>query len=45
MHREDAATVSYTEVTVSRHMATMRYTPGAPCCTAPMPALRLQLDL
>jgi hypothetical protein len=34
MHREDAATVSYTEVLVSRHNATMRYTPGAPCCTS-----------
>ena len=44
MHRSDAATVSYTEVTVSRHSATMRYTSGAPCCTAPMPAVRLQLD-
>ncbi|HXJ57243.1 MAG TPA: NRDE family protein [Verrucomicrobiae bacterium] len=33
MHREDAATVSYTEVTVSRQMATLRYAPGAPCCT------------
>lgn len=44
MHRSDAATVSYTEVTVSRHSATMSYTSGAPCCTAAMPALRLQLD-
>lgn len=43
MHRADAATVSYTEVTVSRRMATMRYTPGAPCCTAPRPAVRLPL--
>ncbi len=44
MHRQDAATVSYTEVTVSRQMATLRYTPGAPCCTAPTPAIRLQLN-
>ena len=44
MHRADAATVSYTEITVSRQMAAMRYTPGPPCCTASMPALRLQLD-
>ena len=44
MHREDAATVSYTEITVSRKTATLRYTPGAPCCTAPMPALRLPLQ-
>jgi len=34
MHREDAATVSYTEVRVSRHEVTMRYAPGALCCTA-----------
>lgn len=45
MHRNDSATVSYTEVTVFRHAATMRYAPRAPCCTAPLPALRLQLDL
>ncbi len=37
MHREDAATVSYTEVAVSREMAALRYTPGAPCCSAPLP--------
>jgi hypothetical protein len=43
MHREDAATISYTEVTVSRRMATIRYTPGAPCCTASMPSIRLHL--
>lgn len=44
MHREDAATVSYTEVLVSRHNATMRYTPGAPCCTATTPDIHLQLN-
>ena len=44
MHREDAATVSYTEVIVSRQSAALRYTPGAPCCTAARPPLRLQLD-
>ena len=43
MHREDAATVSYTEVIVWREAATMRYAPGAPCCTSPLPARRLQL--
>jgi hypothetical protein len=43
MHREDATTVSYTEVVVSHTTATLRYTPGAPCCTAPRPALRLAL--
>lgn len=37
MHREEAATVSYTEVTMSRQMAKMRYAPGAPCCTALAP--------
>jgi len=44
MHREDAATVSYSEITVSHRMATMRYAPGALCCTALLPALRLQLN-
>src|SRR5206468_9926225 len=43
MHRDDAATVSYTDVTVWRQTATMRYVPGAPCCTPPLPAVRLQL--
>jgi hypothetical protein len=32
MHRRDAATVSYTEVAVSKQRATMRYKPG-PCCS------------
>lgn len=31
MHRSDAATVSYTEVSVDRRRATMRYLPGPPC--------------
>jgi hypothetical protein len=31
MHRVDAATVSYTEIFVSRLDGTMRYHPGAPC--------------
>ena len=31
MHRANAATVSYTEVTVSSRQATMRYHAGAPC--------------
>jgi len=31
MHREDAATVSYTEVTVSSRIAMMRYFDGSPC--------------
>ncbi len=33
MHRADAATVSYTEVTVSSRQATMRYHAAAPCQT------------
>jgi hypothetical protein len=32
MHRNDAATVSYTEVAVSRRRASMRYHTGPPCC-------------
>ena len=31
MHRSDAATVSYTEISVSSRTATMRYHAGAPC--------------
>lgn len=34
MHRADAATVSFTEVCVTRQRATMRYWPGSPCQTA-----------
>ncbi len=34
MHREDAATVSYTEVNVSARHARMNYIAGAPCCSA-----------
>jgi len=44
MHREGAATVSYTEVIVARGAATMRYVPGAPCCTPPSSLLRLRLQ-
>jgi hypothetical protein len=44
MHRTDAATVSYTEVTVTHRLVTMRHAPGTPCCTALMPTLGLQLD-
>jgi hypothetical protein len=35
MHRNDAATVSYTEISVSRRTATMRYQTGTPCCSSP----------
>jgi hypothetical protein len=34
MHRDDAATVSYTEVQVGVNSAKMRYTAGAPCANA-----------
>jgi len=43
MHREDAATVSYAEVRVSPHKATMRYTPTAPCCATPTPDIGVRL--
>lgn len=43
MHRADAATVSFTEVIMSRDVAIMSYTPGAPCCTPARPPLRLPL--
>ncbi len=42
MHRNDAATVSYTEVTVSPRQATMRYHAGAPCPISRCPVRRLQ---
>jgi hypothetical protein len=35
MHRPDAATVSYTEVSVTATTATMRYCAGAPCQNLP----------
>jgi hypothetical protein len=33
MHRDDAATVSYTEIIVTAGRAAMRYHPGPPCAT------------
>jgi Transport and Golgi organisation 2 len=36
MHRDDAATVSYTEVTVDDETVTMRYKPGSPCSDSPI---------
>ncbi len=36
MHRDDAATVSFTEIVVSGRVATMRYQPGPPCCSVPV---------
>lgn len=44
MHREDAATVSYTEITVSRRMAVLKYIPRAPCCPDPAAALHLPIE-
>jgi hypothetical protein len=44
MHRADAATVSYTELVVARRLATLRYTPSAPCWAVPRRAVRLALD-
>jgi len=41
MHRLDAASVSYTEVAVTRRTATMRYMAGPPCCTPLSKALSL----
>jgi hypothetical protein len=44
MHRKDAATVSYTEVVVTRRAATMRYHDG-PLCTAPHPMTTHKISL
>lgn len=44
MHRTDAATVSFTEITISRRKASMRYTPGPPCCTDALPAIDLPIS-
>jgi Transport and Golgi organisation 2 len=43
MHRADAATVSYTEITVTHRTGTLRYAPGAPCCTTFLPAKQFSL--
>ena len=37
MHRPDAATVSYTEVSVSQHEGALRYCAKAPCATSKSP--------
>jgi hypothetical protein len=44
MHREDAATVSYTEVEVNGRAATMRYYDGPPC-NAPEPEMTYRIFL
>ena len=43
MHRADAATVSYSEVVVASHLATMRHTIFAPCQGSAVPAQSLNL--
>lgn len=43
MHRDDAATVSYTEVAVLSRRATMRYHPGTPCQNCKPAIYRIQL--
>ncbi|MDB6019562.1 MAG: hypothetical protein JWR19_4051 [Pedosphaera sp.] len=43
MHRNDAATVSYTEAVVNSSQATMRYQAGAPCCAMKASVHRLNL--
>lgn len=43
MHRHDAATISYTEIAVSRRDAMMRYTAGPPCRTEATISIRLPL--
>ncbi len=43
MHRDDAATASYTEIVVSRRRATLRYLPGAPCCISALSVQRLEI--
>jgi len=40
MHRDDAATLSYTEITVSGALARMHYQPVSPCCSS-RPAKRV----
>jgi len=45
MHRPDAVTVSYTEITVSRQRATMRYKSGASCSNRPNVTRTISLAL
>jgi hypothetical protein len=44
MHREDAATVSYTEISVRDHTASMSYISGSPCSSAAPFSEVLSLD-
>jgi Transport and Golgi organisation 2 len=43
MHRDDAETVSYTEVEVAAREVALRYTDGPPCAARPAEELRLNL--
>lgn len=43
MHRNDAATVSYTEISVSKRLAKVYYAPGPPCSTEALPVTQLRL--
>jgi hypothetical protein len=43
MHRDDAATVSYTEVTMTAHEGTLRYQAGSPCGKSRLVIRRLPL--
>ncbi|MDB6066414.1 MAG: hypothetical protein JWR26_2622 [Pedosphaera sp.] len=45
MHREDAATVSYTEAVVTPSLAVMRYKNGSPCCGSPLSVHQLPLNI
>jgi hypothetical protein len=42
MHRDDAATVSYTEIIVSENVTTMAYQSGSPCCEMPISTTSLR---
>jgi hypothetical protein len=43
MHRADARTVSYTEISVAASFADVRYCAGPPCCSATARNERLRL--
>jgi hypothetical protein len=44
MHREDAATVSYTEISIRDHTASMSYISGSPCSASPRFSELLNLE-
>jgi hypothetical protein len=43
MHRDDAETVSYTEIEIDPDRAVLRYFPG-PLCRSPLPHMKM-LDI